>query len=148
MNIGIVEKTQAKQGPDLLMIYKGNKLDEMIKAQLTEAFQEDGFSVLVNFEEAEVYISVEKEELYQKKSEIIPFVYQILKDKEITYTVELDYDLKALGKDQTAYKIVTEADEKRIKLWPGDYSDQGKVIGWIVSLPCFCLLLENTYKYR
>lgn len=135
MNIGIVEKTQAKQGPDLLMIYKGNKLDEMIKAQLTEAFQEDGFSVLVNFEEAEVYISVEKEELYQKKSEIIPFVYQILKDKEITYTVELDYDLKALGKDQTAYKIVTEADEKRIKLWPVDYSDQGKVIGWNVSLP-------------
>ena len=107
----------------------------MIKAQLTEAFQEDGFSVLVNFEEAEVYISVEKEELYQKKSEIIPFVYQILKDKDITYTVELDYDLKALGKDQTAYKIVTEADEKRIKLWPGDYSDQGEVIGWIVSLP-------------
>ncbi len=135
MNSGIVEKTQAKQGPDLLMIYKGNKLDEMIKARLTEVFQEDGFSVFVNFEEAEVYIGVEKEELYQKKSEIIRFVYQQLKEKDITYAVQLDYDIKAFGTDEAAYQIVSEANEKRLKLWPGDYSDQGKVIGWIVSFP-------------
>lgn len=135
MNIGIVEKTQAKQGPDLLMIYKGNKLDEMIKASLTEVFQEDGYSVFVNFEEAEVSISVEKEELYQKKSEIIRFVYQLLKEKDITYAVQLDYDIKSFGNDEVAYQVVTEAEEKRIKLWPGDYSDQGKVIGWIVSFP-------------
>jgi len=135
MNSGIVEKTQAKQGPDLLMIYKGNKLDEMIKSRLTEVFQEDGFSVFVNFEEAEVYIGVEKEELYQKKSEIIRFVYQQLKEKDITYAVQLDYDKKAFGIDEAAYQIVSEAKEKRLKLWPGDYSDQGKVIGWIVSFP-------------
>jgi len=135
MNSGIIEKTQARQGPDLLTIYKGSTLEEFLETKLEEAFQKDDFSVFVHFEEEEVFIIVGKEELYRKKSEIIRFVNQMLNEKGVAYTVQLDYVTKAFGKDEAAFSAYLEANEKNIKLRPGDYSDQGNVIEWIVFLP-------------
>lgn len=133
MNSGIVEKTQAKQGPDLLTIYRDGTFEQQLKKDLEETFQKEPFAIKINFEESEVSIGIFDEVLYRQKAEIITFVNQFLKEKDIPYIVQLDYMEETIGDDEIAYQVIIEANAKGIKLWPGDYSDQEKVMEWVFS---------------
>ncbi|MCB5238525.1 DUF4030 domain-containing protein [Niallia circulans] len=135
MNSGIVEKTQAKQGPDLLTIYRDGTFEQQLKKDLEETFQKEPFAIKINFEESEVSIGIFDEVLYRQKAEIITFVNQFLKEKDIPYIVQLDYMEETIGDDEIAYQVIIEANAKGIKLWPGDYSEQEKVMEWVLALP-------------